>query len=40
VAVFEHLPAVTTDAQAYFKSQKSIQVNSKPLGIEFEVRKL
>ncbi|XP_011493794.1 PREDICTED: glutamate receptor 1, partial [Ceratosolen solmsi marchali] len=37
VAVFEHLPAVTTDAQSYFKSQKGINANSKPLGIEFEM---
>ena len=40
VAVFEHLPAVTQDAQAYFKNQSNIGSNSKPLGIEFEVCKI
>ncbi|OXU31196.1 hypothetical protein TSAR_015943 [Trichomalopsis sarcophagae] len=37
VAVFEHVPAVTEDAQAYYKSQKDVGSNSKPLGIEFEM---
>ncbi|KAJ8680096.1 hypothetical protein QAD02_015883 [Eretmocerus hayati] len=37
VAVFEHIPAVTEDAQAFFTDQSDIDLNSKPLGIEFEM---
>lgn len=38
MAVFEHVPAVMEDAEAFFKSQRGVEENTNPLGIEFEVR--